>query len=113
MCRTWPEAVLCAGYKLDLRPWALPLCADLVDAGWIVVQEKDGVAVLRANLTPTTCARSLPSPTQASGSTSCISERTPTTGERAIAMNTTESQFVKTTRGLRGQARKDGDADES
>ena len=33
---TWPEAVLCAGYNLDLHPWVLPLCADLVDAGWIV-----------------------------------------------------------------------------
>jgi hypothetical protein len=52
MCRTWPEAMLCAGYKLDLYPWALPLCADLVDAGWIVLQEKDGVAVLRTELHP-------------------------------------------------------------
>jgi hypothetical protein len=43
---TWPEAVIAAGYNLDLHPEVLPLCADLVDAGWIVPREEDGAPVL-------------------------------------------------------------------
>ena len=49
---TWPEGVIAAGFNLDLHPEVLPLCADLVDAGWIVPQEKDGVPVLRPGLHP-------------------------------------------------------------
>ena len=48
----WLEAVIAAGFNLDLHPEVLPLCADLVDAGWIVPQEKDGVPVLRPGLYP-------------------------------------------------------------